>query len=139
MRYRRITYSFFDIMDIKELSPIRNGLQLLGLQAPIATWWQPPADVYETRNELVIRVDLGGLSEDDFQVELYSDGLVVQGVRRPDNVPKDAVFHIAGIRYGPFRLAIAVPWASEAKKVDAVYEKGFLVVKISKLDGGKDE
>jgi HSP20 family molecular chaperone IbpA len=132
MRYRRITYSFFDLLDVRDLYPARDHWQMMGYRAPVAAWWQPPADVWESGGDLVVRVELGGVDEDDFQVELYSDGVVIQGVRRPDPVPGDAVFHAAGLRYGPFRVAAAVPWAGEAGGVEAHYERGILTVRLSR-------
>ena len=34
--------------------------------------WAPPADMYETKNELVIKVDLPGTSEKDVHVSMFA-------------------------------------------------------------------
>jgi len=44
--------------------------------------FRPPADVYENDAALVVRAELGGLTEGAFDVQLYQDALVVDGHHR---------------------------------------------------------
>ena len=43
--------------------------------------WAPAADMYETKDELVIKADLPGMSEKDVQVSITGDLLSLKGQR----------------------------------------------------------
>ncbi len=86
--------------------------------------WEPPTDVYENEDGLVVQVELAGVSERDVQITLSERMLVVSGVRR-DPESKQA-YHQMEIRYGEFRTEVYLPWVVDADQVDAEYEDGFL-------------
>jgi HSP20 family molecular chaperone IbpA len=44
--------------------------------------WRPDADAYETETTIEIVVDLAGVGEDDFELQLFEDALVVEGRRQ---------------------------------------------------------
>jgi HSP20 family protein len=43
--------------------------------------WRPPMDMYETREEVVILAEIGGVDKEDLEVEISSKALRVQGRR----------------------------------------------------------
>ncbi len=96
--------------------------------------WRPPCDVLETGSEWIVKADLAGLEEEDFEVMLYQDGLVVEGRRRWASPAggQDVRVHAAEIRHGPFRLAVRLPEAVDRDAAGATYERGLLVVRLPK-------
>jgi HSP20 family molecular chaperone IbpA len=94
--------------------------------------WRPAADTYETPTTVEIVVDLAGIGEDDFEIQLFEDVLVVDGARRLPPSQKDAIYHTAGIPQGPFRLEMPLPAAVDPEPVDARYELGLLRVTLRK-------
>ena len=56
--------------------------------APSAIIWRPPTDVYETADELIVVIELAGISEEDMTVTLFSDLLVVEGRRDQPASPR---------------------------------------------------
>jgi len=86
--------------------------------------WEPPTDVYENEEGLVVQIELAGVNERDVQITLSERMLVVSGVRR-DPESKQA-YHQMEIRYGEFRTEVYLPWVVDADQVDAEYEDGFL-------------
>jgi HSP20 family molecular chaperone IbpA len=42
------------------------------------------------------------------------------------------VYHAAGIRQGPFRIALALPAAVDPERVEARYERGLLRITLAK-------
>lgn len=90
-------------------------------RAPV---WEPPTDVYENEEGLVVQIELAGLNERDVQITLSERLLVVSGVRR-DPESKQA-YHQMEIRYGEFRTEVYLPWVVDADQVGAEYENGFL-------------
>jgi len=99
---------------------------------PSAIVWRPPTDVYETRDNLIIVIELAGVTEDDMAVTLFSDLLVVEGVRTQTASPINAC-HQLGIKYGEFRSEVLVPFPVDTAKVKAEYKNGLLTVTLNKL------
>lgn len=92
--------------------------------------WRPPTDVYETDDSAVVIVEIAGLSEENYEISLTGRVLVVSGERR-DPAEKLA-YHQMEIRYGRFRTEVHLPWALEGAEQAALYEDGFLRIKLQK-------
>jgi HSP20 family protein len=52
--------------------------------------WAPAADMYETKNEVVVRAELPGITDKDIHVSVTGDLLTIQGERRGENDVQDA-------------------------------------------------
>jgi len=107
------------------------------LRMLMETRWRPDADIYETASAFEIVVDLAGVGDDDFEVQLFEDALVVEGQRRLLAPRESAVYHAASIRQGPFRLNLPLPGPIDADRVEAHYDRGLLRVTLPKDDGGR--
>lgn len=90
--------------------------------------WQPPTDVYENDNELVVRVEVAGMGSEDFSIVLTGQRLTIGGTR-VDRSPK-RTYHQMEIRFGEFRVVVHLPWQAESEEVEASYENGFLNVRV---------
>lgn len=97
--------------------------------------WRPPTDVYETEVEIVVRVEIAGMKEDDFTIELNDRYLSIRGVR-PD-IPERRAYHQMEIRFGEFNTEVELPSAVIADGVEAVYRDGFLRVVLPKARARK--
>ena len=97
------------------------------------TAWRPPTDIYETRDAIIVLIELAGLTEDDMTITLFSDLLVVEG-RRVQRVTEMNACHQLGIKYGEFRSEILVPIPVDHNSVRADYKNGLLMITLKKLD-----
>ncbi|HLI09108.1 MAG TPA: Hsp20/alpha crystallin family protein [Ktedonobacteraceae bacterium] len=97
-----------------------------------STTWRPMADIRESADMVTIKVELAGLSEDDFDVTLYEDALIVSGERHDDIEHGEYLYHEAQIRYGPFRVEVLILSPFDRDRVTARYENGFLWVDLPK-------
>ncbi|MBI2845144.1 MAG: Hsp20/alpha crystallin family protein [Chloroflexi bacterium] len=92
--------------------------------------FRPPTDVYETDNYAVVRVEVAGVEENDWNVTFLNHVLSVMGYRRD---PADKLaYQQMEIRYGEFRSDVFIPWSVKEEEIQASYEKGFLVVLLPK-------
>jgi len=107
------------------------------LRMLMETRWRPDADIYETASAFEIVVDLAGVGDDDFEVQLFEDALVVEGQRHLLAPRESAVYHAASIRQGPFRLNLPLPGPIDGDRVEAHYDRGLLRVTLPKDDGGR--
>ena len=92
--------------------------------------WRPPTDVYETDDAAVIIVEIAGVAEGDYQIELSGRTLVVSGERRDLSTKRG--YQQMEIRYGKFRTAVRLPWALEQGGQSAIYEDGLLKISLAK-------
>ena len=90
--------------------------------------WEPSADVFETEDSLVVRVELPGVRGEDLRVRVDRDVLYVSGARSVPKEPGAARLHRMEIAFGPFRRVIQLPVPFENEAVHAHLEDGFLRV-----------
>lgn len=92
--------------------------------------WQPPTDVYETDDTVVVRVEVGGMREDDFSIELENRLLIIRGMRT--DYAERRAFQQMEIRFGEFGVAVELPAAIVSDQIEADYKDGFLRVVLPK-------
>lgn len=92
--------------------------------------WSPPTDVYETEEDYVVRVEIAGMREDDFEVQLENDTLLISG-SRPDLTERRA-YQQMEIRFGKFLTALNLPGPVNIEQARAEYKDGFLTVVLPK-------
>lgn len=133
VRYQRLTYRYWE----GRAQPARVSFErfwLEGLRSPSGSGGQrPPSDVWETRDELVARIVLPGVAEDDITALLYDDVLLVRGIRRHEPHAGEARYHRAEIHYGRLEVEIPLPIPVDPERVQAVYRRGVLTVRLKKL------
>lgn len=132
MRYRRVTYRSATLRIAAHSWPFGAALEHETLRLLVQARWRPAADVAETARSIEVTVDLAGVDEDDFEVQLFDNGLVVEGRRHLPSCSEDAVYHAAGIPQGLFRLELPLPARIDAERVEARYERGLLHVTLPK-------
>jgi HSP20 family molecular chaperone IbpA len=77
MRYRRLSYRY--VVQSGETGLFGEIWQSDRLRLLVQTRWRPDADMYETSSAIEVTVDLAGVSEDDFEVQVFEDVVVVEG------------------------------------------------------------
>ena len=90
--------------------------------------FRPAADLYETPEGLVLRLEIAGAAREDLGIDLVGQQLIVRGQRRP--VPPadtNRVLHYE-ITYGNFERSFRIPLAIDPEGVRARYENGVLEV-----------
>lgn len=132
MRYKYVAYKY-SRRGRSEITFQNSWESFRTWPQPSAMAWIPPTDVYETRNELIVVIELSGVPEDDMAVTLFSDLLVVEGRREQPPCDEMHACHQLGIKYGDFRSEIHVPAPVDSEKVSAEYKNGLLKVVLRKL------
>jgi len=94
--------------------------------------WSPPTDVYETEEGFIVKVEIAGLREEDFEVAIEDNILRVSG-NRPDLSERRA-YHQMEIRFGKFEIAVELPSPFDVERSTAVYRDGFLVISLPKQE-----
>jgi HSP20 family molecular chaperone IbpA len=132
MAYRRVTYRSATLRIAGQLWPYGAAWEHETLRLLVQARWRPATDVAETARSIEVTVDLAGVDEDDFEVQLFDNGLVVEGRRHLPSSGDDAVYHAAGIPQGLFRLEVPLPARIDSEHVVARYDRGLLHVTLPK-------
>jgi HSP20 family protein len=99
--------------------------------------WSPSVDIYETENELVLKVDLPDVDLKDIDVSLENQTLTIAGERKFEQKDSGKGFHRIERSYGRFVRSFAVPNAFDTAKIDADYKNGVLTVTLPKTEAAK--
>jgi HSP20 family protein len=94
--------------------------------------WAPAMDLLEADNQLVLKADLPGLSEEDVRIEVQDNVLRLSGERKAGNEEKGEGFYRVERSYGAFSRAVTLPDGVDADAIDATFDKGVLEVRIPK-------
>ena len=92
--------------------------------------WSPLTDVYETESEFVVRLEVAGMHESDFEITFNNGNLLVRGVR--SDTPERRGYHQMEIHFGKFSTSIAVPEPIDLDSSAAEYKDGFLIIRMPK-------
>jgi HSP20 family protein len=93
--------------------------------------WTPPTDVFETEENFVVKVEVAGMREDDFEVSVEERILIIRG-QRPD-VNERRAYHQMEIRFGKFEITLSLPSGIDLDKAVAEYKEGFLSILFPKI------
>jgi len=96
--------------------------------------WTPPVDMHATKDDLVLTLELPGVSEKDVTVTITGDLLTVKGERRfEQQVSEEDLLHVERT-YGKFERLIQLPMAVQADRVKATYRDGVLEIRLPKAE-----
>jgi HSP20 family protein len=94
--------------------------------------WNPPTDIFETRDAIHIRMELAGVRETDVEVKVSDKFLIVRGRRCDEANIKKENFHLMEVQFGAFQRVFGLPEHMEVRDVSAELQNGFLLVSIPK-------
>jgi HSP20 family protein len=92
----------------------------------------PPVDVYENEHKVVLKIEVPGMKQDDFDIRVENNTLTVRGERKFEQEEKEENFHRIERRYGSFYRAFTVPNTVDTESVQANYDAGVLKIELQK-------
>jgi HSP20 family protein len=96
------------------------------------TTWAPAVDIYETENELVIKVDLPDVNEKDLDIRVENNMLTIQGERKfEEKTSRDNYLRVERA-YGSFSRSFSLPNTVDTDAIHAEYKNGVLTVQMPK-------
>ncbi len=126
LRQNLVRAEHFNSESIQFMEPDHLSWRLI-VRTPV---WRPPTDVYETEDAIVVRVEIAGMKDEDFDIQIDDRFLSIRGVRQ-DNAERRA-FHQMEIRFGEFSVEVELLVSIIASEIDAIYHNGFLMVVLPK-------
>jgi HSP20 family protein len=99
----------------------------LGLKEPPVAF-RPAADLFETAQGLVLRLEIPGVTPDDLSVALAGQELIIRGRRRPERPEGTLRFLHRELVCGPFERSFVLPIAVDFQQVQARCADGILEI-----------
>lgn len=107
-------------------------------EAPTRTaFWKPAVDIFETKDSLVMKVELPGVSKEDVKIDLDNQILTISGERKFENEVKEEDYHRIERAYGQFQRSFTLPNKVDAERIEASYREGLLEVVLPKKEEAK--
>jgi HSP20 family protein len=105
--------------------------QMFQPSAHRAPAWEPPADVLETEDEVLVIVALPGVCTDAVEVAIDDGAVVVVGTRTAPAALRDAVIHRLEVPQGRFERRVPLP-AGRYRNLRRTCADGCLVISLEK-------
>jgi HSP20 family protein len=99
--------------------------------------WSPALDVSETKDALVVKVEVPGMDPGDIQLSLHENTLTIKGEKKHEKEEKSEHVYRAERSYGAFARAIRLPASVDSEKVAASFKNGLLTVTLPKAPAAK--
>jgi HSP20 family protein len=109
-------------------------------------WWpgeggmmtrMPAVDVYEDKDDVVIKAEIPGLSKEDISVQVTDATLTIKGEKKREEAIKEEDYSCCERSFGTFTRAVDLPCAVKADQVKASFRNGVLEVRMPKTEEAK--
>ena len=97
-------------------------------------WSAPAVDMFQTDDEVVVKVALPGFKSDEVQINVTGDVLTLRGEMKHEEEKKERAWHIREHRWGSFERSIALPTEVTADHANADFENGILTITLPKAE-----
>jgi len=97
-------------------------------------WSVPAIDMFQTENEIVVKVALPGIKPEAVQINITGDVLHIKGEMRYKDEKKEKSWHIREQRMGAFERAVALPTEVVTDQAKAEFENGVLAITLPKAE-----
>jgi len=110
----------------------------LARTSQLLSGWTPALDLYEDKDNLVLRAELPGMKKEDIDLSLHDGALSISGERKNDEAKyNEAEVYRTERFFGRFQRSVSLPVAVAADKVKAQYTDGILTVTLPKAEEAK--
>ena len=101
--------------------------------------WELAVDLYEEKGNVVAKMSLPGVKEEELDIEIDEDMLTISGRREEEKEVDKKDYYSKEIRRGSFSRSVSLPKLVDAEKAEAKYENGVLIVTIPAIAGAKEK
>ena len=110
---------------LKNINSKQNNWQLLSHSQKFC----PPTDVFETNDNIIVRVEIAGMQEKDIDITFNNNILNISG-NRVDTNENIKAYHQMEVSFGEFLSTIEIKSPIILDKAKANYQNGILNIKL---------
>jgi HSP20 family protein len=90
--------------------------------------WAPALDVYEDKENIVVKLEVPGMKKEGFEIAVHEGMLSISGERRLAEKEEKAAGYRSERFEGRFQRSVTLPKVVQADKAKASYKDGILTV-----------
>jgi len=90
--------------------------------------WSPPADIVERRDEVILKIDLPEVNQNEIDIRAEENTLIIQGERKFIKESSEESYIQVERPYGTFRRTFSIPRTINQEGIRASYKDGVLRV-----------
>lgn len=99
---------------------------------PSGKLWYPSADVYQTPDGWLVKVELAGVSAEDIEIDVQGNILNIAGCRKDKTCAAGMSYQQMEITYSHFEKTLEFPAPIDGAKLEHNYEDGILMIYLKK-------
>lgn len=99
--------------------------------------WAPRLDLSETKDALVVKVEVPAIDPKDIQLSIMEGVLTVTGEKKEEKEDKDEKYYRVERTYGSFSRSVRLPAPVDEAKVAATFKNGLLTVTLPKTPAAR--
>ena len=92
--------------------------------------WLPPVDIMEKEGDLILRVEIPGISEKDIDLKLEGNILTLKGEKKLEDKKDKGNYHRLESNYGSFTRSFTLPESANREAIKADFKNGILTIKV---------
>ena len=89
---------------------------------------EPPADVYETAESVVVVVEIAGINDQEVEISVDDNTLTIRGLREDRQRHPKRLYTQMEINCGPFERILSLPSEVDASKATGTHDDGFITI-----------
>jgi len=97
----------------------------------------PALDVYDEKDDLIVKAEIPGLSKEDIDVTIEGNTLTIKGEKKKEEETKEENYYRCERSFGAFSRSIDLPAEVKTDKVNASFKDGVLEIRMPKTEEAK--
>ncbi len=118
--------------DFYSRPPLTSGREEGGREIRPANYREPPLDVIDKGNELLVQVELPGVDKENIDVDLGDNTLTIKASKRKVKTEEKEGYFYQERGYAGYYRTIPLPVEVEEDKIKAKYNNGVLEITMPK-------
>jgi HSP20 family protein len=114
--------------------------QFFGKSGPLSAFaagFNPPFDISETDQEILVKAELPGVDPKEIEVNITGSTLTIKGEKREEREEKTENMHRVERSFGHFSRSITLPCEVKEDSIEASFKNGVLNLKLPKTESSK--
>src|SRR5208282_2514318 len=144
--------NFWSVSPVRRAATLREGVDSLfnlalsrllespldlGESTPLLEGWFPAVDIYEDKENVIVKAEVAGMKKEDIEISLQDGFLTISGERKQEKRHDAQEACRTERRLGRFHRSISLPCRVDAEKIKATYTDGMLTVTLPKAEEAK--
>jgi HSP20 family protein len=97
-------------------------------------WGLLAAETWETAGAFIVRIEVPGMENGDFDVSIHGSTLRIGGEKRAEGNLHERKYHLMERAYGRFERTVSLPQNIDGAQAEVSYKDGILTVILAKTE-----